>query len=57
MTWNILQFEYPKKKRKNWNISYQFNIRSWIQIQQIQIQQKLDMFYMKHIKQEKISFS
>jgi len=27
MTWNILQFEYPKKKRKNWNISYQFNIR------------------------------
>ena len=37
MTWNILQFEYPKRKRKKWNINYQFNIinrkkynRSWI---------------------------
>ena len=28
MTWNILQFEYPKRKRKNWNICYQFNIRN-----------------------------
>ena len=28
MTWNILQFEYPKRKRKKWNISYQFNIRN-----------------------------
>ena len=28
MTWNILQFEYPKMKRNNWNINYQFNIRN-----------------------------
>ena len=28
MTWNILQFEYRKRKRNNWNISYWFNIRN-----------------------------
>ena len=28
MTWNILQFEYPKRKRKKCNIYYQFNIRN-----------------------------
>jgi len=28
MTWNILQFEYPRRKRNNWNINYQFNIRN-----------------------------
>ena len=28
MTWNTLKLEYPKRKRKNWNISYQFNIRN-----------------------------
>ena len=28
MTWKFLQFEYPKRKRNNWSINYQFNIKN-----------------------------
>ena len=45
MTWNILQFEYPKMKRNNWNINYQFNIRNTKNTTEV------DMFYMRHMKQ------